>query len=113
MSKEELLRKVKDIKFKRVRSGMIKIALQTGACDRGNHAVTVNDEAMIFYYRGVKIAYALFKTLEMHVIYAENYERTAATSNQRKMIKEALKEIKNAVGKEAEVSDNNTRCCKY
>lgn len=101
MSREELLSKISSAKLCKVKARMVREALKTGACDRGNHAVIVSEVNICFFYRGVEIACVSINTLDISYLLVGEYEHTASTSYHRKTIGDAIREIQRLIGKEA------------
>ena len=100
MSRLELLTTLEKGKLRKVKARMVREALRTGACDRGNHAVIVSDLNIRFFYRGVAMARISIDTLAIDYPLVGEYERTASTSYHRKTIGEAIVEIKQLLKKE-------------
>ena len=101
MSRVELLAKISSAKLRKVKTRMVKEALRTGACDRGNHAVVVSDLNIRFFYRGVTIACISIDTLAVDYPLVGEYERTASTSYHRKTVGDAVAEIREILEREA------------
>ena len=101
MSRLELLANLEKGKLRKVKARMVREALRTGACDRGNHAVIVSDLNIRFFYRGVSIACISIDTLAVDYPLVGEYERTASTSYHRKTIGDAVAEIREILEREA------------
>lgn len=94
MTRISLLEKLENTKLCKVKARMIRNALRTGACDRGNHVVVVSEKNIRFFYRGTTIACVGIDTLSIEYPLVGEYEHTASTSYHRKTIREAVAEIK-------------------
>jgi len=101
MSREELLAKLSNSKLRKVKARMVREALKTGACDRGNHAVIASEVNIRFFYRGVVVACISIDTLAVDYPLVGEYEHTASTSYHRKTIGDAIGEIQRLIDREA------------
>jgi hypothetical protein len=83
--------------LRKVKTKMIVNALVQGTAENGNHFVTCFEDDYHFYYRGTLIyKYNAVKDEEREV-HAGVYEDTASTRNQRKEIKKAIQNFREAV----------------
>lgn len=101
MTRVELLQKLNNAKLKKVRSKMIREALEKGTSSNGNHMVVCfnniyKEQVFDIFYRNTRIAYVLVSQL-MGVRYASvnagEFESTPATIRQRKEIQDAVAEL--------------------
>lgn len=98
--------KLRNLKLKKIKSKMIVEALVTGASSRGNHSMSRhadfpgNNPVVMVFYMNTPIATVTLEngSIVMRSVNAGQYDNTVATMRQRKDLKSAVEEIKEAVG---------------
>jgi hypothetical protein len=94
MNKLELLQTLANVKLRKVRSKMLKEALENGSVTRGNHTIECEGLICIASYKNTPIAKISINTsIVFCALDAGIYENTVATIRQRKELKEAIKEL--------------------
>lgn len=107
MTTKTLEANLNQAKLRKVRSKMVREALNNGASSNGNHKVVtlfdMANKSLMFtvYYRGTVIADIEFspasERFRMVPVDAGEYENTPATIRQRKEIQEAIVELQGVV----------------
>jgi hypothetical protein len=82
--------------LRKLKSRNMHEAMIHGEYAKGNHRIVYKDHVFVFLYRGTAIyLWQMYEDVEQEIV--SEYDHTASTKNQRREIKTAIKEFKEAV----------------